>query len=107
MFLEQRDRIAEQPAECQEGRVKITVKDQAIIYLRVSTADQATDAYGLESQERACRDLCAERGWAIVRVFKDAGFSAWKRDVERPAFLEMMDWLTKNRHVNLVFFDYS
>ena len=87
--------------------MKITVKDEAVIYLRVSMSDQATDAYGLESQERACRRLCEERGWAIVRIFKDAGFSAWKRDVERPDFLNMMEWLPKNRHVNLVFFDYS
>ncbi len=87
--------------------MKIAVNNQAIVYLRVSTTDQATDAYGLESQERACKRLCEERGWTIVKTFKDAGFSAWKRDVERPAFMEMMEWLKKNRGVNLVFFDYS
>ena len=85
----------------------VAPKYKAIIYLRVSTSDQATEAYGLESQKKACQRLCAERGWEVVRIFEDAGFSAWKKDVERPSFDEMMNFLAKNRDVNLVFFDYS
>ena len=87
--------------------MKITVKTKAIIYLRVSTQDQATEAYGLESQERICRQLTAELGWQVVKVFTDAGFSAWNQDIERPDFIAMMKWLATNRDVNLVFLDFS
>ena len=79
---------------------------QAIIYLRVSTEEQATEAYGLESQERSSRRFCEQRGWTVREVFCDPGVSGFK-DVERPQFKRMMKSLREDRDANLVFFDYS
>ena len=87
-------------------RIKIKVSTNAFLYLRVSTEEQARDTYALESQQRDCRRLCQERGWTVVEVFSDAGFSAWA-DVERPGFLRMMMAIRTTRDVNLVFYDYS
>ncbi len=87
-------------------RPNIRISSNALLYLRVSTEEQAKDAFGLESQERECRRLCTERGWNVVRVFRDAGVSAWS-DVDRPAFIDMMAAIRKDRNVNLIFYDYS
>jgi DNA invertase Pin-like site-specific DNA recombinase len=86
--------------------VKIRAKNNAVAYIRVSTEEQARDAFGLESQEKACRQLCAERGWTLREIFKDAGVSGWA-DVERPGFQGMMRSIQNDRDVNLVFYDYS
>jgi site-specific DNA recombinase len=86
--------------------VRIRESEDTIIYLRVSTEEQARDAYGLESQEKSCVQLCADRGWAVKEVFTDAGVSGWA-DVDRPAFRRMMETIRVNPDVNLVFFDYS
>ncbi len=77
-----------------------------VIYIRVSTEEQAKDAYGPESQEIKCRELCAQRGWIVVEVFKDLGYSGWK-NVKRPGFRAMNEYIRTNKNVNLVFFDYS
>jgi site-specific DNA recombinase len=87
-------------------RPNIRISSNALLYLRVSTEEQAKDAFGLESQERECRRLCAERGWNVAGVFRDAGVSGWS-DVERPAFLSMMAAIRKDRNANLLFYDYS
>ena len=84
----------------------IRISSNALLYLRVSTEEQAKDAFGLESQERECRRFCTERGWKVVEVFRDAGVSAWA-DVERPEFLRMMAYIRTQRDINLVFYDYS
>jgi len=66
-------------------KTRIRVAKTACLYLRVSTEEQAKDAYGLESQEKKCREFCQEKGWTIEELFRDAGFSAWSK-VERPEF---------------------
>ena len=77
-----------------------------VIYIRVSTEDQARDGYGPESQERACREYCERRGWTIINIYKDEGTSGWK-PVSRPQFKEMKEYIRKNKNVNVAFFDYS
>jgi site-specific DNA recombinase len=86
--------------------MKIREATTAIAYLRVSTEEQARDAYGLESQEKACRQLCEKHGWTLREIFRDAGVSGWA-DVERPEFRRMMQSIRERRDVNLVFYDYS
>lgn len=78
----------------------------AFVYVRVSTAEQYRDAYGIESQLSACLELCRERGWTVREIFRDCGISAWK-DVERPGFIRMMQQVRKTPDINVVFYDYS
>lgn len=49
---------------------------KAIIYSRVSTDAQERDGTSLDTQERACAEFAAERGWQVVRRIRDAGSGA-------------------------------
>ena len=57
-----------------------------IIYARVSTDEQA-DKYGIESQLRACRELCKRNGHTILAELKDEGVSG--ATMERPALRDL------------------
>jgi site-specific DNA recombinase len=45
--------------------------DRAAIYLRVSSSGQALDGTSLETQEKQCRQRCAEKGYQVVAVETD------------------------------------
>lgn len=67
------------------AKKKLAVREEtrrAIIYLRVSTTEQADSGLGLEAQERRCRAHCEAQGWEVVAVFVDAGVSA--KSLDRP-----------------------
>ena len=49
---------------------------RAVIYSRVSTDAQERDGTSLDTQERACEMLTADRGWTIVRRIRDAASGA-------------------------------
>lgn len=48
---------------------------RAIIYIRVSTEDQATSGLGLAAQERSCRLWCEAMGYDVIALQEDAGVS--------------------------------
>ena len=56
---------------------------QVLGYVRVSTDEQGKSGAGLDAQRRAIALECERRGWQLVEVVADAGFSA--RDLKRPA----------------------
>ena len=60
---------------------------QAIVYLRVSTDEQAASGLGLEAQEAACRAFCEARGWDVGAVFVDAGVSGATPADKRPGLM--------------------
>ena len=60
---------------------------KAVIYCRVSTKGQAEDELPIDSQEEECRAYAKEKGWEIVKVYQDAGYSGGT--IDRPAFQEM------------------
>jgi DNA invertase Pin-like site-specific DNA recombinase len=51
-------------------------------YVRVSTDEQSDSGAGLEAQRSAIVAECERRGWQLVEVVEDAGFSA--KDLKRP-----------------------
>ena len=55
---------------------------QVLGYVRVSTDEQSDSGAGLEAQRRAIAAECKRRGWQLVEVIEDAGFSA--KDLKRP-----------------------
>jgi DNA invertase Pin-like site-specific DNA recombinase len=61
---------------------------QVIAYVRVSTDEQADSRAGLEAQRRAITSECKRRGWQIVSVIEDAGYSA--KDFKRSGVQEAM-----------------
>jgi site-specific DNA recombinase len=48
-----------------------SVHSNAAIYCRVSTRQQAEEGSSLDSQEVACRQLAASRGFTVTQVFKE------------------------------------
>jgi DNA invertase Pin-like site-specific DNA recombinase len=65
----------------------------AVIYLRVSTKEQAAkdeagEGYSIPAQREACIRHVAERGWILAGEFTDAGESA--RSADRPMLKDML-----------------
>jgi DNA invertase Pin-like site-specific DNA recombinase len=65
----------------------------AVIYLRVSTKEQANkdqsgEGYSIPAQREACLRHMAERGWNLAEEFTDAGESA--RTADRPMLKAML-----------------
>ena len=67
----------------------------AVLYIRVSTDEQANGPLNLDNQERRCREYCQRQGWQVVEVFIDSGESA--RTVDRPEFQRMLAYCRANR----------
>ena len=91
-----------------EGHVPIEENLQgtktALIYLRVSTARQASsggesEGYSIPAQRDACRRKASELGAGNIEEFVDAGASA--RSADRPALQEMLERLLQG-HVDYV-----
>ena len=69
-------------------------------YVRVSTAEQRTSGAGLASQRAAIVAECERRGWTLVEVLEDAGYSA--KDLRRPAVREALETLERGEAGALV-----
>lgn len=61
---------------------------KACIYTRVSTAEQASEGYSIEEQERKCRAAIESKGWQYVGTYSDPGISG--RTMDRPGLQEMI-----------------
>lgn len=70
--------------------------NRAVIYIRVSTTEQAEDALNLVNQETKCRDYCRRNSLTVVELFKDAGASA--RSSDRVAFQQMLSYCKVQRN---------
>lgn len=69
-------------------RAKKDEPNNAVIYVRVSTEEQAVSGLGLAAQETAARALCVSRGWTVVDVVTDAGVSGKVAPLTRPAMAD-------------------
>ena len=61
---------------------------RVIGYVRVSTDEQTSSGAGLEAQRAAILAECERRGWHLVEVIEDAGYSA--KDLKRPGVQEAL-----------------
>ena len=57
-------------------------------YVRVSTDEQTNSGAGLEAQRQAIIAECKRRGWQLVEVIEDAGFTA--KHMKRPGVQEAL-----------------
>jgi DNA invertase Pin-like site-specific DNA recombinase len=55
-------------------------------YVRVSTDEQSGSGAGLKAQRQAIVAECVRRGWQLMEVIEDAGYSA--KDLKRPSIQE-------------------
>ncbi|MDD5221345.1 MAG: recombinase family protein [Candidatus Pacebacteria bacterium] len=61
---------------------------KAIIYVRVSTEEQAKHGLSLDAQERVCQKLAEQNGYKSVEIIKDEGESAGS--INRPGLKRML-----------------
>jgi DNA invertase Pin-like site-specific DNA recombinase len=61
---------------------------KAVIYLRVSTKEQAEEGYSIPAQAEACRRFSADKGWELADEYVDRGESA--RTADRPQLQAML-----------------
>jgi DNA invertase Pin-like site-specific DNA recombinase len=73
---------------------------QIIGYVRVSTSEQADSRLGLEAQRAAILTEAQRRGWTVVEVIEDAGFSA--KHMKRPGIQRALEELQRGRADGLV-----
>ncbi|MGH7641212.1 MAG: recombinase family protein [Candidatus Dormibacteria bacterium] len=71
------------------GKTERSAVAKVIGYARVSTLEQADSGLGLEAQRRAIRSECERRGWELVGIEEDAGWSG--KTVNRPGLQRALD----------------
>lgn len=57
-------------------------------YLRVSTDKQADKGYSLGEQEERVKAFCTAKGWNLIKIYKDPGFTG--SNLDRPALQELI-----------------
>lgn len=73
---------------------------RAVVYVRVSTEEQADSRAGMEAQKAAILSEAERRGWTVVRVIEDAGWSG--KDLNRPGIQEALAALKSRKADTLV-----
>jgi DNA invertase Pin-like site-specific DNA recombinase len=69
-------------------------------YVRVSTAEQSHSGAGIEAQRAAIIAECERRGWELVEILDDAGYSA--KDLNRPGVRFALEALKRKQAEALV-----
>ena len=67
----------------------------AVIYIRVSTTEQAKFGYSLEAQEEICRDFAKRNNYEVLKVFNEKGESA--KTTNRTKLKNMLSYLKQNK----------
>lgn len=73
---------------------------RCVIYLRVSTREQAEEGYSIPAQREACLKYIKDAGWTFVDEYSDRGESA--RSQDRPQLQEMLTRIKRDKDVQAV-----
>lgn len=73
---------------------------QVIGYVRVSTDEQGESGAGIEAQRVAITAECERRGWQLLNVAEDPGYSA--KDLRRPGIQAALEALSRHQADGLV-----
>jgi DNA invertase Pin-like site-specific DNA recombinase len=73
---------------------------RVLAYIRVSSDEQRTSGAGLLAQREAILAECRRRGWHLVDLIEDAGYSA--KDLKRPGVQLALETLREGRADALV-----
>lgn len=73
---------------------------QAFIYCRVSTEEQAREGYSLDAQEKLCVKFAQEHGYTVAGVYRDEGRSG--TSLHRPALQDMLARCQQDGNVSAV-----
>jgi site-specific DNA recombinase len=93
-------RITEQ-AISDARHVSAASRLRAVLYIRVSTEDQAQHGYSLPEQEEAGVQYIRDHGYELVDIYIDHD-SAYNNSGDRPRFKAMLARVTEQRDVDVV-----
>lgn len=71
-----------------------------IIYVRVSTDEQATGGISLDAQLASCRAYATARGWTVGEEIVDGGFSA--KDLRRPGAAKVLELYAQRKIAGVI-----
>lgn len=77
---------------------------RCVLYLRISL-DAAGDGLAIDRQRDACLRIARERGWVVIREYVDSSISAYKKDVKRPDYDQMVTDYAAGQFDALVCYD--
>jgi len=83
-------------------RSKPDTSTDAVLYLRVSTQEQAREGISLAAQEAKLRAYCALRGLRIVEVVTDAGVSGGKPMHSREGGSRILDLVKRSAVAHVI-----
>ncbi len=63
----------------------------AAIYVRVSTAKQVNEGFGLDSQKHRCSMMAEMKGWPVVKVYADEGISGTLDSTHRAGLRQVLE----------------
>src|SRR5579872_417004 len=69
--------------------------NSAVLYVRVSTAEQAKQQYNLPAQQAKLKEYCSRNSLSVLKMFVDRGESA--RTANRPEFQNLLEYCRENR----------
>lgn len=69
-------------------KVKVLKQNRVILYVRVSTQEQAKEGYSIGEQIDRLTKYCEAMGWTIVKVYTDPGYSGATMD--RPGLKKLI-----------------
>jgi site-specific DNA recombinase len=78
------------------------VSEAAVVYLRVSTQEQAQEGVSLGAQEERIRAYCSMRGLDPVAVVREEGVSAGKPLASRPGGMELLSLIAQGKAEHVV-----
>ena len=67
----------------------------AVIYIRVSTEEQAKHGYSIDAQVKSCELFASQNGYSVVNIFREEGLSA--KDLNRPQLHELFKYCRRNK----------
>ena len=70
--------------------------EKAVIYVRVSSEEQAKHGFSIENQKKVCIEFAEKNGYFVDKVFVDEGKSA--KNLERPEIQELMTYCRKKKN---------
>ena len=79
------------------ARNKIDTSSHAVLYLRVSTQEQAREGISIAAQEAKLRAYCELRGLHVAEMVTDAGVSGGKPMQSREGGTAFSTWYTVAR----------
>lgn len=71
------------------------------LYMRVSTMEQATEGYSLQSQKRKLLAYCEAMNWNVCNIYSDEGISGSSLE-KRPAATQMLEDVKRGKIENVL-----